>query len=285
MRRFILLFLIIIGLSSNAMAYKTACLTGTDATLQSMLEAFNLVVTTSCTTGFSSYHIVIDNGATAGVRAAATPTVIVYREPHSEWKFTDFLDTFSLTSTTVGTNPGTIDDDVSSPATIYTSSDSTGFSDKDGTDASTPLLNNDAWRRNTDASEIFSWWWDTSDIDNSDVTNYEQKGVWIGFDVTSKWTDSAKRIFNNSVNHACPYCFDDCSWPTAGNWGINKTCDLSNQDINITGDVSIFDTGSLNLVGSGGYLNFIGANRFIYIYQGGNLTLDTSATIGKWPPS
>ncbi len=275
--------LMVVVFSSFGFASKQACLTGTDSVLQSMLEAYGLVVTTSCTSDFTNYNVIVDIGATANVRAAAVPTILVYREPHAEWKFTDFLDTISITQTAVGSNPSSLDDGVSSPATVYTSSDTCGWSDKTGTDASTPLLNNDIWTRTTDSSEIFSWWWDTTDVDNDDSDTYEQKGVWLGFDVTSKWTDSAKRLFNNSINYTCPYCTDDCAWPTSGSWEINTTCDLSNQDINITGNVSVWQTGLLNLTGSGGYLNFIGSDRFMFIYPGGELSLDIAATIGRDP--
>ncbi len=292
MRKLILLFLIFVLVSAPVFSL-SACLTGTNTVLQNLLSAFDLDVTTSCTSGFSAYDIIVDNvdGGIAGVRAAAKPAILISNEPRVDWDFSDSGDITQAGQTSMSDgsgDPGIIANGIGANPTIYTSGDKIMWVQRgSGTSNNAePLLNNDVWYNTAECSDCIAvFWWNIGDSDGTGGDPYEQKGVLIGFHIPTKWNDEAKRIFNNSVEHSCPYCFDRCNPPSSGDWVINKTCTATNKDYNITGNVIIGQTGSLNLIGSGGYLNFIGANRFIYIYPGGNLTLDTSATIGKWPPS
>lgn len=273
---FILLF------SVTVFSDRTACLTNSDAVISEMLNATGLKTTQDCTSNFASYRIVVDTGTTAGVRTTAVPVILlnVNAGGSSQWDFTtEGCDTDTGTALTTGSNPGTLDDGVASNPTIYTSSGTLGFCSDTGIQ-STPVEDKQAY---ASGGGVDIFYWDTSDTDATGGDSYEQKGVFFGSSSTSLWNDEAKRIFNNSIAHACPYCFDECSPPATGNWEINKTCNVKNQDINITGNVSIQESGFLNLTGSGGYLNFIGTNRFIFMLLGSELSLDISATIGKDP--
>ncbi len=290
MRKLIILFILLVLISSPVFAVRKACLTGTDSVLQNLLLAFGMEVTTSCTSGYSAYDIIVDDGDRSDVRAAAKPTVLIGTGQVPAWGFSECGDVNAdQTNTLNGLVQGSIADNVPSDPEIYTSQSGTEniwYMSQEGVCDPSTAIANDAY---VDSSEfccekINVWWWDTSDFDNV-PSAYQQKGVFIGFVATDFWTANASLIFNNSVSYVCPYCADECNPPETGNWEINKTCNIKNQDINVTGNVSIFDNGFLNLTGSGGYLNFLGSDRYIFIYPGGELSLDISATIGKWPPS
>lgn len=282
MRKLILFVMIFILIIYQVSAARTACLTNTDSVASSMLNAFGLDVTTSCTSNFANYNIVVDFASTAGIRAAAVPALqFASGHPNNEWDFTDGNADVEFTRTTLidGANPGTINTGVAANPTVYSSGGDMGWIEDSG---STPVVNNDAYD-NRFAGQVGVFWWDTSDTDATGGDSYEQKGVYSGLVDTSKWNDEAKRIFNNSVAYVCPFCADACIPPSTGNWDINVTCNVKNKDYNITGNVSIFENGFLNLTGSGGYLNFVGSDRYIFIYPGGELSLDIAATIGKDP--
>lgn len=286
---FTMIFILCISLPSAIGI--SACLSSSNSEITSLLQDLGYDVVTPCTSGFTNHKIVVDVDNTNGVRASNVPVVLVPKTSDGivsdEWNFETGGCcqgvSYSGTSVNTGSNPSEIDDNVAANPTIYSSSDTIYNSDSDTTSA-TPITDNDAYQRPAQSTEEAVWWWDSTDDDDSEVL-YSQRGVFIGFHLTNLWTDSAKRIFNNSVNYVCPVdtCNNICIPPETGNWIINTTCTLTNEDHNITGNITIGQTGSLNLIGSGGYINFIGTNRFIFIFPGGNLTLDTSATIGKDP--
>ena len=277
---FLIIFLLI---ATPSFAVRKACLTDTDSVISSMLSAFGMDVTTSCTTNFNNYNIVVDPNSleTSGIRTTGVPAIIFDNDGGNvEWKFTDGnsdVETGQDSLLDAG-NPGTINDGVASNPTVYSSTGTISWVEDSG---STGVVNNDAFDIRF-AGQTAIFYWDTTDTDSVSVS-YQQKGVFSGLLETGKWNNAAKRIFNNSVAYVCPFCADECIPPETGSWEINKTCNLKNQDINITGNITIQENGFLNLTGSGGYLNFIGTNRFIFMDPGSELSLDISATIGKDP--
>lgn len=283
MKSFIYFVVFILIINPVLSLNKSVCLTGTESVYESHLSALGLNVYTSCTTDFANYNLVFEMRSfpSAGVRSAAVPVVIV-KDSALEWKFSDGIDVENaeLQLFDGSGNQSSLNTGLPANPKVYTSVGQIWHA-SDNENPATPLTSNDAYYTRL-TKQIASFWWDPSDSDQDNV-KYEQRGVKFGLSDTGLYNDNASRLFNNSVKLACPYCFDDCSPPLSANWGINKTCNLKNKDINITGNVSIFDNGFLNLTGSGGYLNFIGTNRFIFMYPGSELSLDISATIGKDP--
>ena len=252
MRKLILFLFVLILTISSVYADRTACLTNSDNIISGMLNDTGMVTTQDCTSDFGNYNIVVDLGVhTSGIRAASVPTIVLsstFGGSFGEWDFTDDnCDVeFSQTSFLTGANPGTIDDGVATDPTIYSSGGDIGWCSNTGSQ-STGITDNVAFDGVGGGGTANVFYWDLSDNDATGGDDYTQKGVYSGLVDSSLWNDEAKRIFNNSISYVCPYCFDECIPPATGNWEINKTCNIKNKDYNVTGNVSIFDNGFLNL--------------------------------------
>jgi hypothetical protein len=67
-----------------------------------------------------------------------------------------------------------------------------------------------------------------------------------------------------------------CTYSGSGDWTINETCNIVGQAVTMTGNLIIQDVGLLNITG-GTNITFSGANRYIYVYKGGQIFIYTKS--------
>lgn len=70
----------------------------------------------------------------------------------------------------------------------------------------------------------------------------------------------------------------DCVYSGSGDWIINTTCNINNQDIELFGNLSVQDSGFLNMTGDTN-ITFSQPGSYIFVYTGGGIDLYDTAKI------
>lgn len=74
--------------------------------------------------------------------------------------------------------------------------------------------------------------------------------------------------------------FATCTPPGHGIWIINETCEYTGQNIKFAGNISIYSSGLLKLLG-GSTITFYGIDKYISVFRGGQINIFRSGMITK----
>jgi len=81
--------------------------------------------------------------------------------------------------------------------------------------------------------------------------------------------------------HRCTSeCNCVCKPPASGDWVINSVCTVTDKTYDVTGNIIIQGSGLLELRGTTN-IRFIGSDRYIYVYTGGQIHIYNTAGFNK----
>ena len=119
----------------------------------------------------------------------------------------------------------------------------------------------------------------SADLDDQLANNFFS----VGIDFSGSTTDECIHLitFNGTGSPKLIVSYNtSCNYGGAGDWIINDTCSFFNQGFTVSGNLHVGQTGLLNMTGSTS-INFSGASRFIYVYSGGKIYMNSTSQFDR----